>query len=677
MRAVGEVVSPISSFGLGIMSCFMIARRIVVRTRAATADPTTQNAHDIHISGPETLFWFRDGTLHHQGTEVTLYLKPDVHLVHSLEKLDKRIHQVRQTPSRGESAPLQIDPVLVVARNVGWPLFPVVVTVPDGPRYRIDGLFGLDKIDPLNCDRIFRRAAQWKCDPKSIGELRWETFDWRDDEGEFATGSRIRLCFPTNLDRRGDTGLPIDPAGDVGLCRHDELLWFAEADNRPKPLFLVNGMFVEDTRVCDGILPLLPGRATRLWIDLRGPAAPPLTTSRTQALGPSEATGWSTCVHDVYARFAAALRKCLADRQPAARKNLLSGFEWLDDCPIPASECVENETFSLLDRCSAVWEPVDSPRRLWLAHRRYLRDFWEDQGDFAGAMSDESEVTRDFAFDLQAARQLAIERARPFDVRLAQGLRHRLETKARKLPDGEREKRLGEVDPLPTVLPKEALYVRPVEPAIDACLIASSLQAGFGDNMRRSWVLLGCNHLDGRLDGGRFLGPGLVQFRVNGNDHKVDAFNEVEEVEHIGRLVGFGYDIIFPFSSLSVGELRTCREWRTDGSLSQFGVIPFLIPDFGGFSRGRSDDFKLIQRELLRGEFKVEQIYAFIPWIELWNKPFAEWTKSDWNDTRSLSALWNLREDQVQWVRGAMNKSRIRKAGRSFDQLSVNTKRGK
>jgi molecular chaperone HtpG len=61
MRSWGLIATPISAFGIGVLSCFMIADRVSVRTNPGQLSDTRQ-ALDLEISGPGSLFWTRRGT---------------------------------------------------------------------------------------------------------------------------------------------------------------------------------------------------------------------------------------------------------------------------------------------------------------------------------------------------------------------------------------------------------------------------------------------------------------------------------------------------------------------------------------------------------------------------------------------------------------------------------------
>ena len=59
LRNANLITSPISIFGIGILSCFMIADRLEVRTCPGGANDTDRAPRDITISGPGSLFWLR------------------------------------------------------------------------------------------------------------------------------------------------------------------------------------------------------------------------------------------------------------------------------------------------------------------------------------------------------------------------------------------------------------------------------------------------------------------------------------------------------------------------------------------------------------------------------------------------------------------------------------------
>ncbi len=63
--------SPVSELGIGILSCFMIADRVLVETKMSDSEPLL-----IEIDDLSDYFFVRKGKRVHTGTSVTLFLKP-------------------------------------------------------------------------------------------------------------------------------------------------------------------------------------------------------------------------------------------------------------------------------------------------------------------------------------------------------------------------------------------------------------------------------------------------------------------------------------------------------------------------------------------------------------------------------------------------------------------------
>ena len=120
MRKKTLISTPISQFGIGILSCFMLADRMEIRTHAGGAQQT-----DLIVSGPGSLFWTRAGTRAEQGTEVKLWLKPEIVPSHDSAKM---LQVLRVDSGREDGG---FDPFLELARHTVWPKYPVKVSPPD------------------------------------------------------------------------------------------------------------------------------------------------------------------------------------------------------------------------------------------------------------------------------------------------------------------------------------------------------------------------------------------------------------------------------------------------------------------------------------------------------------------------------------------------------------------
>jgi hypothetical protein len=205
MRARGLIATPISTFGIGVLSCFMIADRVQVRTHPGQLNEL-RHALDLEISGPGSLFWTKRGTKTRQGTEITLWLRNELHgkpvrLDHNRDRCWERLRiafKYVDEPRKGDESGDGLDPGFVAAQHVVWPKYPIRVRPPDAAHWTIDDRFHVDQLARINRVKLARKAAEWGYPATSIGDVRWEILDWTDDTGESATGSRIRLWLPDN-----------------------------------------------------------------------------------------------------------------------------------------------------------------------------------------------------------------------------------------------------------------------------------------------------------------------------------------------------------------------------------------------------------------------------------------------------------------------------------------------
>lgn len=67
--------TPTSRFGIGILSCFMVADTVVVDTRKVYEPHKSSDALNLTIEGQESIFWIRPGQRKTPGTTTTLFLR--------------------------------------------------------------------------------------------------------------------------------------------------------------------------------------------------------------------------------------------------------------------------------------------------------------------------------------------------------------------------------------------------------------------------------------------------------------------------------------------------------------------------------------------------------------------------------------------------------------------------
>ena len=66
---------PTSRFGIGILSCFMVADTLIVDTKRVYAPHKSSDALNIMVEGQESIFWIRDGNREIPGTTTKLILR--------------------------------------------------------------------------------------------------------------------------------------------------------------------------------------------------------------------------------------------------------------------------------------------------------------------------------------------------------------------------------------------------------------------------------------------------------------------------------------------------------------------------------------------------------------------------------------------------------------------------
>jgi hypothetical protein len=217
-------VSPISQFGIGILSCFMVAERMTVRTHPGGAGKGREPSR-FEVTGPGKLFVLREEGLKTQGTEITLWLREHIQfepwtaeqtliqvkreLEHSLKSADWSValESSRETERRSTMADLEgrverrLHPGFEAMRHILWPLFPVGLRGPGvGETWEIDLDIGLHftQLCPIDPEKVAAEAIKWLYRGVVPAKVDWAHWDWTDPE----SGSRVRLVFPRRLKSR-------------------------------------------------------------------------------------------------------------------------------------------------------------------------------------------------------------------------------------------------------------------------------------------------------------------------------------------------------------------------------------------------------------------------------------------------------------------------------------------
>lgn len=651
LKAAGEIASPISIFGIGILSCFMIAERLVVRT-LSTADSGEQPL-DVTISGAGSLFWVTPGTSKSPGTELTLWLKRKFHfspkrrnntsetMLAVKEYEDK--NRFRVHPLRDESSPLVIDPVLVCAETARWPNYPILIRQPGSPEIRIDKRFY--DIPPFTIDSpaIRDTAQKLGCPPRMIGEPRWDKWEWHDNVGLDATGSHVRLIFITNRDERLGSIFAETPSR---MCRLSELALFAFPQTEPLKgiRILVNGMHIRYGGICNRVIPFECGVSTEVWVDFRGEAAPRLTANRDSAIAPEDEDAWKSAVSKMFRRFALALQSELEPLGEAVQNDVASLIKWTD------AKCIPIETQDIVAEwkfASAIapsWGMNDTPDMFRAAIQ--LLPLYVTRG-------------RDWVMDGSPSRLERFQKA----VDNGTGVFCSKREKYREFIHwcvGSDAHNMTFVNRGEKMSPRKAIHdhlrrARENGRYFDfdfwechgnlvMCAGASLIDAYVSKERTSRCPILGLSTVECLICDGALNGPGVVTL--------FSASSKKPEIQSQLELARWGYDITFPMLAMPLPRLREeCLRWHSESLYRGFGVAPFLLPSLANVWRDHA--------EFLQETFPTSHIYCFLPRFELWSKRFCDWTEDDWRHTANLSVLWDISGSltggagKVLWACGA------------------------
>jgi len=685
LRNVGYITSPISLFGIGILSCFMIAERLEVRTCPGEADNGERQPFDVTISGPGSLFWLKPGTLKHQGTEITLFLKRGFQLQHNARTLFNRLKKhfgyptqtdedpktpseiEEKTGSKDQSKTIPIDAAFLAAAHVVWPRYPVVVTAPGEKEsvIRIDDRFHLDVLLPIDPAKVVAKAKEWNFPESCVGRPCWKYWEWCDDEGhDQATGSRVRLWFPAQRKDADPSGqaqakdstqdFPVD-SPDGRLCRYHDLAAFVETqlEDGLRARVLVQGMHVQESDLATKRLEITPAVGTRLWVDLRGGAAPGLTTDRRRMLIPEndEIKGpahWEEEVHRLFERCFDALTSSLQRSCLSTWHNMFTGCRWTGTGLPQPPTTLSDWSVSLV----VVREPLSASNEsivnnLFYLNNRILQDVARDR-DLARDDARHRDDARDRDFD----RHLNRDFDRDGDIFVVRELALDLD-RDRDLDRDLFVARALTVD-RDLHLARTRDLARDPDSAFMGMTLGSIFEERFRPDLSRSWAPLGLRGLRGQIGDAALAAPWRMIFECESDGCTVrDAEPDGTRCR---RLIELGYDLVFPMVAIPLGHLRrACPTWRADRRVQPLGVAPFLFPEFY--------DVWPTHVESLQSLFGVPKIYALCPRIELWDKPFNDWSDEDWKSC-GRSALWEVTTGRVLWADGAHPIEKMPEIGR-------------
>lgn len=678
-RRHGQAISPISRFGIGILSCFMLADQVVVKTCPCDADRNwnipeqhrIRKPYEVRITGAGSLFWLREwDNPPGPGTEITLYLKSGLRVGHDATGFHDQLRRHFHYDESQEHEELRkldhIDPPLVAAQTVVWPKYPIQCR-PEAKETHseacvfLDDRFHFRELLVIDEKRLEENAAECGLSPPPdwLRQIDWSIWNW-EDAGH--TGTRILLALPT---RRLGSENPFDQA------IYHEAAWAMILVEPQLPTFfdsrnvvLVSGMMVEEPRhVHISISPsssLAAHVSGVCWIDLRGRVAPILRADR-KAATRRQPESLKSEYQQMWERFNRHLRDQLGEVSLDGRRLAASGF-----------------------KAEVFWQSTQyqHPARAWCP-------FKLAPSGIIGLLFYERLLQKDLnhndAWNLDRAQSLALALA----VAIA-GVRHRTGIRG-----VNRDPKLGH--PLDVDLDIALILSRRDAPErVFADKLSRKLAHALADDLSRKLAQAVAHDLDHNLQT-----TGLVRRLINSLgvlqrlpllneafqpslERALPAINEFNRRGSVGHAVLSGplaleceyaedgymlipadplgqatlpwigdYDLVSPLTAIPLGPLRAqCPLWMTKRHYRALAILPFV---FGG--RMKVNDFESLWA-WYHEHLLVPDLFLLLPDETLFDKLFADWTDDDWRD-HVWSAYWRIDGDTVLWAPGRRTRAEM------------------
>lgn len=687
MREHGLIATPISQFGIGILSCFMIAECMEVRTCPCGRDQGERKAWQVRITGPGSLFHFTEWkTADRPGTAVRLHLKRGFALV-DIPREDL-IEQIRvelgyktkrpdsedtRTPSyeRTGAGVCGLNPAAVAARHVIWPRHDILVRRTDDirPLLILDDRWHFEQLLPWPAEKVADLVAQNGYLETMIEGATWQMLDWTDEERESATGSRIRIVFPgySRL-QEPETAARLSALADRAQVA--ELAYWSERslsdDKACLQRYLVRGMRVPTLESGAGrMIQAVAGVGAWLWVDFAGKASPALTADRGKTRKFSrteESQDWESAVDGVFDSWMQWLRSAFGE-QRIERVTLLYLVNFSQRLRELLSIRHDSCLWSYRENSSAFMTPISE-----LLYREVLHA--SNRSLFSTGVSHirDSDLVRvlDSAVDFASDRNVVFcedflrdyYRAWDSDAALADvqslALSHSIELSHVRGPFfvfGLPHYELGQI----------------LRQSLDLNLV----NEGLGPDLSRAFPLLNLPAAPGGLAEAMMVAPIVLKWAG----------------EPVTPLISDEYDLIFPLSAVSQPRwLKNVPAWATDRGWRRLLVLPFLHPSSELASElaeilrapdAQPEEYSYrMEEELARlaklhdqaQEIARHTLHTFLPRPDWWDRPFAEWTEAD-REICGYSACWNLATGEMLWAVGAVPRERMPERGLPIEQF--------
>jgi hypothetical protein len=682
--------SEISQFGIGILSCFMLADLVEVWTCPIPSNQpgnADNQAHHFRIWGADGLFWHQPtNEKNTPGTRIRMWLKKDRQASCQEENLQTDLFAVYYGSNADRSRvnkPVDIDPLRTIWLYIQWPRYPIVFQPQDfqSPfkHWRLSETASLSRLLPLDRQNWAGRYEQLMDQPSDASlTLHWAWWDWEHSN----TASRIRIALPVT--RNTDAGAASDLSTLLKRMNSRELShtiptgigipFVADAaiTNEGRTRVLIRGDWISWIPGIHEYRRFAASAGAVVVIDLSGHVAPRLRADR-KATTQRQRGDWPLELGNVFEAWMNEASQSIKGNSELSRIAATSislydktWYELADARARPASTVLLTQSQSSIRSIWKLYLELD------LNHGRDFERATDHHNRFG--ISTAIALNDHVDFTLPQTRDPALS------VALAIALNDDLDINWDGLPRFD----------IDYVLDLNLIFDSPHMTQLVAWAsnrdsiigIAFSRMLGdltlpeiFGDSLLSALPAIQAPIAAGRGSAGRMISPFQIDFQI-------EAVEEGHQLPvAIPRNLGWAappewleklqYDIVVPWTQIPIGNLRQrSSAWQTERACRATSVLPFAFSSALNWRRYRSDLNGHCRKLQLS---QVVDILLLIPEESLDMLPFKEWKKAKTKD-HVVTAYWKLDEDRVLWAEGFHDRRSIVEHGRTLeDHAGINT----
>ncbi len=719
MREFQLPVSEISQFGIGILSCFMLADLVEIWTCPAGVNQEQRQPHHLKIWGPDGLFWHEEilNSANGCGTLIRLWLRAGTevgcdpyNLISDLQNYhfsEEHSHR-NQYAAQITDGRTVVDPLRAIWSVVSWPRYPIHFT----SSFSVDSdeLEDLDEeiFDALLLDdtavlRVLANVPCYDIEDRLCGlvgsedcqlldtmsSTSWRIWDWED----LLTASRVRIAAPihgTQIEKANSISELFGISNEEFACetlRRGLVETVLSDDGRTR--WTVRGMLVDEPDEFQQLKTFSSRVGTCCVVDLSGHAAPGLKSDRSSPRR-TQRDDWLPEVQQFVQRWKNAA--CDIEVPPSTFHSIQHGLMGMELLPVQQAT-------------NTTWHaPVGLPLET-VASRLVMQEFGARLTLVRGLhFNEDFDLDFDdayrFGFEQHYARELDLDQdiEQPFDHHLDRALKCAF-MRALALAFsfiGEKDSvalrtQIATNGPKPNYYRTlERLLERALKGSIEASLANCPdlnsdlldrnsvvdaavrllemhfLNEGCYPNLAQASGVLGLPVLDGSFIDGQLTAPLAMKYAtVSRNDAPLVTIPFEESWASPEWLRCYGYDLVAPFTLHPLGLLRSqLPKWGQDRLLRAVGLLPFLptIEIKNGLFRKLLPKIGFSQQFVDSGS-----ILLLMPGDELLRKQFLAWDQCS-DDKLVVSALWDVPSGDVLWAEGFQDRNSIKKAGLPLDE---------